>query len=223
MNDLETHVLQIIAEDTDDPDVFTDDATGLVLIRGSINDAIQELCMVTGSYTRIYHLALQEDKQFYRIQARKDFFCYATEVWDRNRKRKLIQSSVQSIAKEDPLWMKRTGSNPEYYGHVGNSHLWIYPYMSASGIVLEIRFCAVPHPYTEDTDIIRLRENFQNAAVFLSVSEYFASRGDAKRATDYLTRYLEAAGMMQLHPQQPERQWQVGGFEGNRYTTVVKQ
>ena len=49
MNELETHVLELIGEDVDSPDVFTDDDAGMAPIRDSINDAIEEISMVSGS------------------------------------------------------------------------------------------------------------------------------------------------------------------------------
>ena len=60
MNALEKEVLKIIGESTSSPDVFVDTDAGLDPIRDSINDAIQELCMVTGAYQLKYYLHLQE-------------------------------------------------------------------------------------------------------------------------------------------------------------------
>jgi hypothetical protein len=64
MNALETHVLELIGESTDSPDVFTDDDEGLEPIRESLNDAIEEIVLVTGSYTEKYQILLVEDQSF---------------------------------------------------------------------------------------------------------------------------------------------------------------
>jgi len=208
MNDLERHALQLIGENLDSPDVFTDDDTGLAQIRASVNDAVQELCMVSGSYTKTYHLTTLEDRQFYRISPQVDYFAYVVEVWDRTNGRKLDQLDVATMAKIDPLFLQTNGT-PLFYGLCGLEHVWIAPYPSAKGQVLELRSVMIPAPYTRDDDPVKVRENFRNAAVYLAVSEYHASRGDASRATEYLEQYLEAAGLMQLSPQTAERQFQM--------------
>ena len=74
MNSLESHALRLIGENTSSPDVFSDTAAGMAPIRDSINDALQELCMLTGSYRRPYLLPLYADRQFYRMSFERDYF-----------------------------------------------------------------------------------------------------------------------------------------------------
>ena len=212
MNSIETHVLQLIGEDIPSPDVFTDDETGLALIRGSVNDAIQEMCMVTGAYTKTYHLILLADRQFYRISAKQDYFGCCIEVWDRNRKLKLTQIDLVSLAKREPSFMTLSG-DPDYYGHCGTEHVFVFPRPSSEGTVLEIRMAAIPKPYLSDKDPVKVRDQWQQGAAYLAVSEYFASRGDASRAGEYLTKYLEVIGMKTMHPMQAERTYQLGGYK----------
>ena len=59
MNTLERHVLELIGEDPDSPDVFTDTEDGMKPIRDSLNDAIEEISMVSGSNKRVYTLPLR--------------------------------------------------------------------------------------------------------------------------------------------------------------------
>lgn len=212
MNDLETHALRLIGENTTSPDVFVDTATGLAQIRASINDAIQELCMVTGSYRRTYHLALLANRQFYRLNPQNDYLGYIVGVWDRYLKRRLVKTDLLAISQSDPWWMKRTGP-PLRYMQLGLNHIGIYMAPSTKGVVLELDCVMIPKPYTDDVTPVKLRNNFQRAAVYYAVSEFYASRGDAKRATEYLKQYLETSGLMMLHLATPERQWQVGGYE----------
>ena len=42
MNELETHVLELIGESTSSPDVFADTDKGMAPIRDSLNDAIKK-------------------------------------------------------------------------------------------------------------------------------------------------------------------------------------
>jgi len=211
MNDLEKETLKLIGEDTDSPDVFSDDATGLALIRGSINDAIKQICMVTGSYKKKYFLPLREDCQFYRMNWEGDYFGYIVQAWDRLRHTKLEQTDVIKLNVEDPWWMQRNGY-PEQYFHVGYQYLGIYMKPSASDNVIELDCVVIPKAYSSDTDPVKLREAFRRATVQLAVSEYYASTGNAERATSWLNLSLQTAGLKTLHPEAQEQRFQFGGY-----------
>ena len=212
MNDLETHVLRLIGENVTSPDVFLDTAAGLAQIRGSVNDAVQELCMITGSYRRTYHLALLANRQFYRLAPQNDYLGYIVGAWDRSQKRRLERTDLMALSRSDPWWMKQTGP-PLRYMQLGLNHIGIYFIPSSKGTVLELDCVMIPQPYADDVTPVKLRANFQHAAVYLAVSEFYASRGDASRATEYMKRYLETAGLMGLHPVVAERQYRFGGYE----------
>lgn len=215
MNSLESHALRLIGENTSSPDVFSDTASGMSPIRDSINDALQELCMLTGSYRRSYLLPLYADRQFYRMSFERDHFGWVVECWDRNRRRRLTQTDLIKLTHDDPWWMQRTGSPIEYM-QIGPDILGLYYKPSANGTVLELSCVCIPKPYSSDTDPVKVREEFQRAAVYSAVCEFYASRGDAKRATEYFDRYLETAGLMGMKPEAQERPWQMGG---NKWTS----
>lgn len=198
--------MELIGESTSDPDVFT--STGLTPIRDSLNDAIAELCMVTGSYTRTYHVPLYEDRHFYRMDWGKDEFGYVVECWDRERQFRLEQTDLGTLANTDPWFLKASG-NPERYFQVGQDFIGFDRAVSASGKILEVMCVAIPSPYTEDHEPVRLREVFRRAAVEYAVAEFYASRGDAKRAKEHHERYLEVAGIMSLHPLQAQRTFEM--------------
>jgi hypothetical protein len=65
----------------------------------------------------------------------------------------------------------------------------------------------MPKAYTEDYEVIYLREYLQRAAAYFAVSEYHASRGDAKRGQEYHVKYLETAQITQLNVKTFERQF----------------
>ena len=212
MNQLETHVLRLVGENTSSPDVFLDTDSGIAQIRASINDAIQELCMITGSYRRTYNLSLLANRQFYRLAPQNDYLGWIVGAWDQSQKRRLERTDLLAMSATDGWWMKRTGP-PLRYLQLGLNHVGIYMAPSTNGVVLALDCVMIPKPYADDAAPVKLRNNFQRAAIYYAVSEFYASRGDAKRATEYLTRYLDTAGMMQLHPIQAERQYQYGGYE----------
>lgn len=210
MNDLETHVLRLIGENTTSPDVFTDTATGIAPIRNSINDAIQELCMLTGSYKRTYFLPLYADRQFYRMNWEQDHFGWVVECWDRSRRKRLTQTDLIRLTYDDPWWMQRSGP-PEQYMQIGADVLGLYFKPSSNGIVLELECVCIPKPYSDDTSPIKVREAYQRAAVYMATSEFYASRGDAKRAAEFFDKYFETAGLMAMKPETEERQYRAGG------------
>lgn len=203
-------MLRLIGENISSPDVFTDDSTGIAQIRDSLNDAIQELCMVSGSYRRTYHLALLADRIFYRLAPQNDYLGYIVGCFDRQKKRRLIRTDLQTLTKYDPWWLKRTGPALQYM-QLGTNHVAVYMAPSAKGIILDLDCVMIPKPYTDEKDPVKVRTQFQNAAVYYAVSEFFASRGDAKRATEYHGRYIETAGLTSMHPLTAERQWRFGG------------
>lgn len=218
MNALEKHTLKLIGESLTSPDVFLDTDAGMAQIRQSCNDAIQEICMVTGSYRRTYLLPLYADRQFYRMGWEADHFGYIVEAWDRSRQIRLIQVDLLLLASYDSWWMKRTG-NPDMYLQIGKDIIGIYRKPSANGVVLEIECVCIPKAYTSDTDPVKVREVFQRAAVYLAVSEYHASRGNAQRALEYLNLYIETAGLSGIYPETAERQYQ---FKGDNNKNEVR-
>jgi hypothetical protein len=213
MNSLETQVLRLIGENVSSPDVFADTDSGIAQIRASINDALQELCMVTGSYIRTMHLPLLANQQFYKLTMQADYMGYVVQVMDRSRHSKLIRTDLVAVNSNDPYWMQNKGYPMEYM-QIGLDYFGICGIPSDDGVVLEMQVVCIPKPYTADTDPLKVREAFQRSGVQLAVSEFYASRGDAARASEYLNKYLETAGIMQLNPQQPERIYQFGGYQG---------
>lgn len=207
MNTLETKVLQIIGESTSSPDVFTDDSTGMAQIRESLNDAIEEICMVTGSKRRTYHIPLEEDAAFYKITSERDRFAWAVSVWLVDQKRQLEQTDFVKLLYDNWRFLYRSGTPLRYY-MIGVDKIGLDPIPSADSDMLEVRSVVIPDRYTIDTDRIKIRAQFQWAAVHYAVSEYFASRGDVKRAVRSFYKYLEQIGLQELYPEYAERQWE---------------
>lgn len=198
MNSLEQKVLELIGEDTSTPDVFDD--SGITQIRDSVNDAIQEIAILTGGYKRQYFLPLREGQAFYRFRPQGGYFGWVTDVWDIVRKVRLEQTDVIRLSQYDPRWMTATGY-PEAYMQLGKDVLGIYRKPSSSSGGIELTIVEIPEEYTADADRIKLRESFHSAIVHYAVGEFWASRGDAKEATANGRRYLDALGMKDMYAQ----------------------
>lgn len=214
MNALEAAVLRTIGENVSSPDVFSD----ITPIRDSVSHAVQEICMLTGSYTQKYHLPLYGDRYFYRMAWPVDHFGYVIECWDRQRNYKLGRTDILSLAQYRPWFLKDSGDPDEYF-EVGNSVIGIDRAPSADGKLLELTCVAIPAMIASDIQPVKLRAVFEQAAIQYAASEFYASRGDANRAKEFLERYIEFAGIMSIHPMQGERMWVTGkGNDFNKFS-----
>lgn len=204
MNDLERHVLRLIGENISSPDVFLDTTAGLTQIRDSLNDAIQELCMVTACYHRPYPLSLVENRQWYKLDPQHDYVVYVYSVWDAGRLYRLERMGISEATKIAGDWASQTGP-AERFICAGFDHIGIVYVPTETGRVLEVDCVCIPKPYADSTSPIRLRQNFERAAVYRAVGEFFASRGDARRALEYEERYFDTAKLMSLNPKYHEQ------------------
>lgn len=208
MNTLETRVLEYIGEDTDSPDVFTDDTTGMAQIRDSLNDAIEEISLLTGSYRTTYAMAMREDRTFYRFRFSRGYLAWITNVWLVTQKRRLEQTSLLKLKNHNPRWLYNTGS-PRAYFPIGFNYLGIWPKPGSDTDLLEIEMVLIPRRYETDTEEIKLRNNFERAAIHYAVGEYFASRGDAQTAVYHHQKYLDRVGLSARYPYANDREWRL--------------
>lgn len=198
MNILERKVLEGIGEDPDNPDVFVDTDAGMAPIRDSLNDAIQEISMLTGGYKRQYLLPLRTGQAFYRFKLQNGYLGWVTDVWDIDRKFRLDQTSLGKLSAQDPRWMVGSGF-PEEYMQLGDDIIGFSKKPSASANVMEITIVEIPHAYSTDTERVKLRDSFHYAAVLFAIGEYWATRGDAREARNYGVRYLDALGLRERY------------------------
>lgn len=198
MNAIEQKVLELVGEEVDDPDVF--DETGIEDIRLSVNDAIQEIAILTGGFKRQYFLPLRAGQAFYRLNPRNGHFGWVTDAWDIVRKARLEQTDPIRLSHHDPRWMVSTGY-PEAYMQLGKDVIGFYRKPSASAGGIEITIVEIPEEYEGDTDRIKLRDSFQSAAVHYAVGEFWASRGDAREAMSHGRLYLDALGLKDIYAQ----------------------
>jgi hypothetical protein len=210
MNALEEKVLELIGEDPDSPDVFTDDDDGMAPIRDSINDAIAEIVTLTGGHKRQYFLPLRSGVIFYRFRLPHGDLGWITDVWSTTRRQRLEQTDLIRLTSHDPRWMVPSG-NPEAYVPIGQDVIGFYPKPSGDSDVMEITLVEIPHAYQSDRDRVKLREAFTYATVNYAVAEYWASRGDAVEAQKHMQLYVDALGLRQDYVQQTEAMRRVEG------------
>lgn len=199
MNTIERHVLELVGEDVDSPDVFTDDAVGMEPVRDSVNDAIEEIAVLTGTYKETYLLALKQNMNFYMFDFHHGSIGWITDVWLVGIKRRLAQTDIIRLNNMNPRWLENRGS-PEAYFPIGLNHIGIWPSPSSDNDILEITTVVIPERYTEDTDRIKLKDDWEWACAHYAVGEYYASRGDAKQAVFHHNDYLKKLGVNTKYP-----------------------
>lgn len=206
-NYLEKAVMDLIGENSDSPDVFND--VGIAEIRSHLNDAIEEVAIITGSVKRVWHVPLKQYAIWYQVASsdNADSFAWFTSVWLASNKRQLEQTSIQGLQQTDAWWMISTG-NPRMYAPIGVNKFAVWPAPSSSVDTLEITGVAVPTRYSNENDIIKLRKAHQWACVNRAVSEFWATRGDAQSAARFFKDYSQAVGMATMYPDYAERRWQ---------------
>ena len=207
MNVLEERVLQLIGEDADAPDIYPDTDAGLEPIRDSLNDAIEEITMITGSYKRKIYVPLVENQMFYRLNFAQSSLVWITDAWLVNQKRRLTQRDIIYLNKMDPRWMISSGSQLVYVP-IGDDIVAFWRRPSGNSDVVELQCVVIPSRYTSSTDRIKLRSEYQWACVHYAVSEWWASRGDAKEALMHHGKYLELLGLKESYPYSREKVYQ---------------
>lgn len=188
MNAIERQVLLLIGENADSPDVFQDNAQDLAPIRDSLNEAIQEVVMLTGGYKETFNLPLVSGRGFYRLSFQNGELGWVTDAWLAGEDRRLTQKDFIWLDKWDPRWMTMTG-DPDYYIQIGTDIVGFAPRPSATSDVVQLSCVVIPSAYETDTDRVKLRGAFQLAVTNYAVSEYWASRGDARSAANHFELY----------------------------------
>lgn len=191
MNSIERHVLLLIGENPDSPDVFTDNPTGMEQIRTSIEDGLQEIVMLTGGYEEELHIPLSADKTFYRLYFARGYFGWVMDAWLIGEDIRLEQTGIASLTIEDPRWMTFTGS-PRAYFQIGLNVIGIYPKSGSTSDIVRLRCVVIPQ-YDHEAQI-QIRRSFQDAVVNYAVAEYWASRGDANEAATHYQLYTDILG-----------------------------
>lgn len=207
MNELEKHTLELIGEDPNSPDVFTDTSEGMAQIRDSLNDAIEEISMITGATKRNHILLLRSGVIFYRLNYSKDQFCWVTDAWLRTINRRLQHTDMEALKKYDPGWMT-TSATPTHYFPIGVDVVGFHPKPADDNLLVELTTVIIPERYINDDERIRLKPSFKWAAVHFAVGEYYVSRGDAKQALYHHGQYMEKLGIQGLYPLTQEKRWQ---------------
>lgn len=194
MNAVERLVLEMIGESVDSPDVFTDDSTGMAQIRDSINDAVEEIAIITGGYKAYYQIPLREYRAFYRLDFSGGDIAWITDVRLLTTQWRLEQTDLIKLGLYNPQWLDDNG-DPRAYFPIGIGYIGLWPKPGSDSDILEVNAVIVPERYSADTDRLKVKNELEYAAGHYAVGEYYASRGDAQSAIRHHTDYARIVGI----------------------------
>ena len=198
MNELELQVLRQIGESTTSPDVFVNTEEGLAQIRDSLNDALQEVAMLTRGKVREAHIPLVANSTYYRLQFAADHFSHVVEAFLNGQNRRLTGTDTLNLDEWSARWPELAGS-PTCYAQIGLDVIAVHPRPSSSGDVLTLRCAVIPARYAHGDSVQDVRDEFRWALVNYAVSEYYASRGDSQTAAEHYRLYLDTLGLHVRH------------------------
>lgn len=217
MKDIEKRILRQIGEDPDNPDVFTD--ANITPIRDSVNDATEEIAMMTGVHSGRYYLQLYTGVMFYRLKFTQGQFGWVKSAWFVDRKIPMDQTSVTALSMENPYWMQADG-DPYRYMQIGQDVIGVYPKPSGAGLAIELECAVIPARYTSDDEKHHIRRDYEKTVASYAMSEYYASRGDAKEASRHYRKYSEMLGLDRSHnPYTHQRHY----YHGSRFPNSSNQ
>jgi len=201
--EFEAHILRVIGEDPDSPDVFSDTSVEMSHIRNSMNEAVQELTMISGGHRTSFTIPLAKQVSFYSVRPRQGFLAWISEAWDVNRRRRLERTDLHRLNTLDPRWMRSEG-NADSYFEIGPEHIGIYPKPSGNSDVLMLQCVIIPDIAQDNRRLTHLRRQFQWAVTDYAISEYFAARGRIEEASEYGRSYAETARLSLGYPRSRE-------------------
>jgi hypothetical protein len=196
MQALLREALLLIGEDPDHPDVFHDSSKELEVLKASMLDAMHDVLIATAGYRRKYYLPLASGRNFYKIDFRTDYFLLVHEAIDEITARKLEQKDLLYFLMLDMDWMSHTGT-PIYYAQVSKDIICFYPAPSTTGRLIVLDCVCLPKDIAGPASA--MQGLYLQAIVYYAVGEFYASRGDARRASEFFNEFAKIALQKRLH------------------------
>jgi len=212
MNDLEGQVVRLVGDDPESPDVFDD--TGIFWIRESLNDAVEELSLLTGGVKRNYQLIARTGATFYRLAFARDQYAWVTDAWLPGFRRRLEQTDIFRLNAYNPRWQQNIGT-PQAYFPLGNNIIGLWPAPGGNDLMIELTCVVIGQRYSSDDERIKIRKAWQDIAVHFASAEYYASVGDVTNAMFELQHFTSLAGILTGYDMSKDYRWKLKTEKGN--------
>jgi hypothetical protein len=191
-SDLKKSVMDIIGEDSASPTYWT--SSNDIELEEHLNDAIAEVCILTGQYTNELVLPLYASRSYYHLDAGKGGeLLYLKRVRVYPEGYSLEQTDPAQLTREDYLWITRTGCPSKFY-LVNGDMLRTVPMDSDGGRSLECLAVTIPPRYTEDDEVVDITTEMIDWVVSYTSYMMFITLRRLDKANLWFKKYIENSG-----------------------------
>lgn len=185
-------VMDIVGEDSSAPTYWT--SSNDIEIEDYINDAIEEVCVLTGMYKQDLVLPLHASRDYYRLDPGKGGeFLYVDSIRVEPEGYSLGMSDTTKLTREDYNWMTRTGT-PRTFFFVNPDMIRVVPMAGTAGQSLEILASTIPPTYTLDDEVVDLDESLISVVIAYAASMILLSMRSFPKSSYWLKVYMEGVG-----------------------------
>lgn len=185
-------VMDIVGEDSSAPTYWT--SSNDIEIEDYINDAIEEVCVLTGGYKQDLVLPLHASRDYYRLDPGKGGeFLYIDSIRVEPEGYSLGMSDTTKLTREDYNWMTRTGT-PRTFFFVNPDMIRVVPMAGTAGQSLEILASTIPPTYTLDDEVVDLDESLISVVIAYAASMILLSMRSFPKSSYWLKVYMEGVG-----------------------------
>ena len=190
--ELKKSVMDIIGEDSTTPTYWT--SANDIELEEHINDAIAEVCLLTGQHTDELHPPLYASRSYYHLDAGKGGeLLYMKRVRVYPEGYSLEQTDPAQLTREDYLWMTRTGVPFRFY-LVNGDILRTVPMESDGGRSLECLAATIPGRYTEDDEVVDVTTETRGWIVAYTSYMMFLTLRRLDKANLWYKTYTQLSG-----------------------------
>lgn len=183
-------IMDTIGEDSESPTYW--DSTNDVELEDLINDAVEEMLVLSGNYIEEIHVPLYTDRRHYNLDAGKGgelLYIKGARVLPEGYTLSMVDPI--SLSREDYRWITRTGTPRSFY-IVGNDTIRPVPYPSAEGQSLELIASIIPPNYSEDDEVVDIEDSFITGVTAYCSYMLFASMRNLEAAGRWFKEYQKA-------------------------------
>jgi len=196
LTEIEEQVLAEVGENL----TTADNWDGTDLLRESLADALDEMSIHMGYFTKELVVPLKKNVSFYSLALTQGTPLWIERARFMDQQRELSCMGFVSIAdRYGSLWLSATGT-PHTYIPVSSTILGVFPKPASDGGAIKLRVTCTPGDYADALTYISPGEAFETALV--SYGKYallMTTYGNTTDANEAYAEYLQAAGMVKAY------------------------
>jgi len=190
---IRTMVLDAVGEDSVNPSYWTSDH--ITELDEWIQDAIEEVCVLTGLYVEELRQPLFANRRYYHLDPGKG----GELLWLKHLRIEpegwyLKQSDPTALSRDDVNWMTRTGT-PRVWYPVGVNLVRLVPYPASAGQLIEASVVCIPPMATTSDMLLDIPDHLTAAIVSSVVATVLVINRRLEKAAGWLTDYKNALNL----------------------------